>query len=152
MKTIYFTLICISILFASNAYSQNIRLYASPRGADVLAPNNKDTLLNPWCGGWANPQISNIDLNGDGRLDLFVFEPGDGDNRVLTFLNIGNGQYQYAPEYESFFPAMQYWAILADYNKDGKQDIFTYTQSGGAMDVWKNVSDKNGLKFQKVTN
>jgi len=151
MKTIYFILICISILFTGNAYSQNIRLYASPRGADVLAPNNKDTLLNPWCGGWANPQISNIDLNGDGRLDLFVFEPGDGDNRVLTFLNIGNGQYQYAPEYESFFPAMQYWAILADYNKDGKQDIFTYTQSGGAMDVWKNVSDKNGLKFQKVT-
>jgi hypothetical protein len=133
-----------------NSFSQNTRLYASPKGAEVL-DKKSDTLLNPWCGGWSNPEFSNIDLNGDGRQDLFVFEHGNGDDRVLTFLNIGNGQYQYAPEYESFFPYLQYWAILVDYNHDGKADIFTYSNEGSAIDVWENISDKNGLKFRKAT-
>lgn len=156
MKTIISCLICVLFSGITNTFSQNIRLYASPKGAEVLAPNNKDTLLSPWCGGWVNPQISNIDLNGDNRPDIFVFEPGaNGDNRVLTFLNIGNGQFQYAPEYESFFPNMTYWALLVDYNHDGKPDIFTYSLGGAAMDVWKNVSAWQGskykLQFKKVT-
>src|ERR1039458_3913968 len=98
MKTIVFVVLC---LFAARAYGQNIKLYSSPRGnAEVLDANN-DTMLNPWCGGWLNPEFSSIDLNGDGLMDLFVFLPGYGDNRVLTFLSLGNGQYQYAPDYES---------------------------------------------------
>jgi len=147
----------ILLVFAgSKCFSQNIRLYASPKGADVLDANN-DTMLNPWCGGWSNPQFSNIDLNGDGRPDLFVFEPGSADlnsnpdDKILTFLNIGNGQYQYYPEYESYFPPLQYWALLVDYNHDGKADIFTYSAGGSGIDVYKNISDKNGLKFKKVT-
>jgi hypothetical protein len=134
---------------ATSLYSQNTRLYAGANEAKVLGP--VDTLLNPWCGGWENPQFSNIDLNGDGRLDLFVFQHGIGDDRVLTFLSLGNGQYRYAPEYESFFPKMWYWALLVDYNKDGKPDIFTYSFGGGGIDVYENVSDKSGLKFKKVT-
>jgi hypothetical protein len=140
-------LACLSGFFAR---SQNIRLYSSPKGAEVLSKTG-DTLLNPWCGGWVNPQFSSIDLNGDGWLDLFVFEPGNGDNRVLTFLNIGNGQYQYYPEYESYFPPMRYWALLVDYNHDGKPDIFTYYPQGGAITVYENVSDQGGLKFKRVT-
>jgi len=137
--------------FAARSYSQNIKLYASPRGnADVLDANN-DTMLNPWCGGWVNPEFSGIDLNGDGLMDLFVFMPGWGDNRVLTFLSLGNGQYQYAPDYETFFPQMEYWALLVDYNKDGKPDIFTYSEDGIGMDVYKNISDSGRLKFIKVT-
>lgn len=146
--------IAITIVFfgciTARVSAQNISLFASPNGAKVLGSNG-DTLLNPWCGGWVYPEFSSIDLNGDGLQDLFVFVPGYGDNRTLTFLNLGNGQYQYAPEYESFFPNMIYWALLVDYNKDGKPDIFTYSQEGGAIDVYKNISDSNGLKFTKVT-
>jgi len=151
MKPIHTALILFLCLFSSMSYAQNIRLYASPRGnADVLDAN-KDTLLNPWCGGWLNPEFSNIDLNGDGLLDLFVFLPGYNDNRVLTFLNLGNGQYQYAPDYESYFPQLQDWALLVDYNKDGKPDIFTYAAYGAGMDVFKNISDAGGLKFKQVS-
>src|ERR1700722_5168343 len=147
-----FIFIFLSLFFQTRA--QNIKLYSSPQGAVVL-DSNKDTLLNPWCGGWVNPQFSNIDLNGDGLQDIFVFEPGIGDNRVLTFLNVGNGQYLYAPDYESLFPPLEYWGLLVDYNNDGKQDIFTYSNSTSTfqdgIDVYENVSDQAGLKFKKVT-
>src|SRR6185437_4468981 len=143
LKALLFVTVC---LYATRAYPQNIKLYASPRGnAEVLDVNN-DTMLNAWCGGWVNPEFSSIDLNGDGRMDLFVFLPGWGDNRVLTFLSLGDGTYQYSPDYESYFPQMTYWAILADYNKDGKPDIFTYSQAGVGIDVYKNISDSSGLK------
>jgi len=143
-------ILCLCLLPTLFCKAQNIRLYASGVGAAVLDKNN-DTLLNPWCGGWVNPQFSNIDLNGDGASDLFVFMPGSGDNRVLTFLNAGYGRYVYAPEYESYFPSLQRWALLVDYNKDGKPDIFTYSAEGGAIDVYENVSDSGVIKFKKVT-
>ncbi len=157
MKSIFTVLVLVLCLFTVKSQAQNIRLYASPRGnADVLDAN-KDTLLNPWCGGWLNPEFSNIDLNGDGLLDLFVFLPGvstyefGNDNRVLTFINLGNGQYQYAPDYESYFPPLRDWALLVDYNKDGKPDIFTYAEAGSGIDVFENISDAGGLKFKRVT-
>jgi hypothetical protein len=150
MKAFFTILLLTLIVLSGKLNGQNIKLYAGARGAEVISPG-KDTLLNPWCGGWLNPQISNIDLNGDTLQDLFVFEHGFGDDRVLTFINLGSGRYQYAPEYESFFPQLQYWALIVDYNKDGKGDIFTYSAGGGAIDVYENISDKNGLKFKKVT-
>ncbi len=152
MKTKHTILVFLLGLFALNINAQSVKLYSSPRGnADVLDVNG-DTMLNPWCGGWLDPQFSNIDLNGDGLMDLFVFESDIiGDSRVLTFLNTGNGQYQYAPDYESYFPEMTSWALLVDYNKDGKPDIFTYANVGSGMDVYKNISDSNGLKFIKVS-
>jgi len=154
MKVVFycFSVLYLTVFFHVNA--QGIRLYASSQGA-VALDSNKDTLLNPWCGGWVNPQFSNIDLNGDGLQDIFVFEPGIGDNRVLTFLNVGGGQYIYAPDYETLFPPLQYWALLVDYNHDGKPDIFTFSSSPSTfqegMDVYENISDQNGLKFKKVT-
>lgn len=105
----------------------------------------------PFVGGFIAPQFSNIDLNGDGKKDLFIFDRAA--NKVITFLNAqGPGtNWVYAPDYEMGFPQMHSWALLADYNGDGKEDIFTaanadlYPQS---VAVYKNVSVGNELKFE----
>ncbi|MEX1001880.1 MAG: T9SS type A sorting domain-containing protein [Crocinitomicaceae bacterium] len=104
----------------------------------------------PWAGGIDYPQLSNIDLNWDGIEDLFVFDRSC--NKVLTFLHtggIGDVTYTYAPEYEALFPEMRDWALLVDYNCDGKKDIYTYTIGGGK--VFKNVGNAgSGHAFELV--
>jgi len=98
-------------------------------------------------------QFSQIDLNGDNIKDLFVFER-DYDGLVKTFINKGTQDsvdYVYAPEYQSKFPQMRFWALLVDYNCDGKEDIFTWL-SAGAVAVYRNDYDSiNGLRFNVVT-
>lgn len=112
-----------------------------------------DTLSNPFAGGLNNPQFSNIDINGDTLIDLFVFDRED--NKVLTFLakNAGNGTFFFhAPGYESFFPEMISTVLLRDYNRDGKEDIFAYSSTWGAgMEVYKNISSGPVPRFRKVT-
>ncbi len=108
-------------------------------------------LANPWSGGLNFIQASDIDLDMDGIKDLFLFDRTG--NKVRTFINNGTVNlvdYKYAAEFESKFPALHDWALLADYNCDGKEDIFTYSSGGFA--VYKNTSDSgNGLQFSLVT-
>lgn len=99
----------------------------------------------PWAGGLNSVRFSEIDLNNDGLMDLFAFEKHG--NRILTFLNEGE-HYRFAPEYADHFPALHDWAILHDYNHDGKPDIFTYGLAG--ICVYKNISEQQ-LQFQLVT-
>lgn len=90
---------------------------------------NGDTMKLAWCGGLNNPQFSNIDLNNDDIKDLFVFDRTG--NRVLTFLGHGTANtvdFTYAPQYESGLPKMVNWALILDYNCDGIDDIYTYSE------------------------
>jgi hypothetical protein len=72
----------------------------------------------------------------------------------MTFLNDGipgNSSYTFTADYNGAFPFIYDWIRLADYNCDGKEDIFTY--GIGGIKVYKNVSDAtSGLKFKLVTN
>ena len=111
-------------------------------------------LSNPFAGGINAGLISEIDLNGDGIKDLFVF---DGTNdRVTTFINNGTPNsidYHFAPQYETDFPAMKKWAFLKDYNCDGKADIFCRSDSLGSICLYRNdYSTATGLKFTLITN
>jgi hypothetical protein len=104
----------------------------------------------PWAGGFNNPQFSEIDLNGDGIKDLFVFDRSG--NKISAFINKGNintTDYNYTPSYESAFPELNDWVLLSDYNCDGREDIFTST--GGGIKVYRNdYSLTTGLVFTKV--
>ncbi|MFI5219267.1 MAG: FG-GAP-like repeat-containing protein [Bacteroidia bacterium] len=103
-------------------------------------------LVNPWAGGMDSPQFSAIDLNLDGIKDLFVFDRQG--NRSTTYINNGapnSVDYHYAPQFISKFPSLHDWALLVDYNCDGKEDIFTYSYMGG-MSVYKNISSTS-LQF-----
>ncbi|MGZ5243630.1 MAG: FG-GAP-like repeat-containing protein [Bacteroidia bacterium] len=135
------------ILCPKNALGQDFKMYQSSGGTDVII-NQGDTMKNPWAGGMLNPQFSNIFLNADLRADIFVFEPADG--KISLFISLNDGSFRYSPEYESAFPKMQNWALLADYNKDGKADIFTYSSRGAGLDVYRNISSGNNFAFEKV--
>lgn len=117
----------------------------------VVKDQNDRVLKFPWAGGLNAPQFSEIDLNADGILDLFIFDR-EG-SKVLTFINGGTKgkvDYTYAPEYEGAFPPMVEFALLVDYNNDSKQDIFTH-DGGGGIRVFKNVSTPSSLSFVSVT-
>ena len=104
-----------------------------------------DTLPHAWAGGLNTPQFSSIDLNGDGRADLYAFDRETA--RSYTFLNVAKGAgrgWQYAPDYEGAFPGdLQSWVALRDYDCDGRPDLFTYAQ-GGNIRVFRNVAASGG--------
>ncbi len=107
-----------------------------------VSENGLDTLLYPFTGGWSNPQFSNIDLDGDNVQDLFVFERIG--NKVFCFLR-KNNRWVHAPQYEVQFPKLYSWALLRDYNCDGKMDIFTETDYNSQPDPGEYISS-NGLR------
>jgi hypothetical protein len=117
----------------------------------IAAQNIPEVALQfPWAGGLNSCQFGSIDINLDGKPDLVIFDRFG--NRILPFINEGSTneiKYSYHPEYAALFPDLQEWVIFADYNCDGKQDIFTYLNGG--VRVYKNISDTS-LKFQLITN
>ena len=131
-----------AVLLAQGLYSPNINIPVTVNGS---------ALQNPWVGGFNAPIFSQVDMNGDGIKDLFVFEKDGINNRITTYINDGTpGQvaYRFAPEYRSRFPkGLHDWVLLKDFNCDGKEDIFTYSYSGG-MTVYRNdYSVSGGLSF-----
>jgi hypothetical protein len=116
---------------------------------------NSEVLNNPWVGGINYPIWSNIDLNGDGILDLFCYDMTN--ERMSTYLNDGTQSdhpFHYAPQYISRFPKPPYssWAKCADYNCDGKMDFFTLDSSRGGVALWRNdYTIATGLVFTKVS-
>lgn len=108
---------------------------------------NSDTLYHAWTGGFDSPQFSEIDLNLDGIMDLFVFDRSI--NRMTTFINHGTPNkvdYHLAPEFIQYFPQnIRDWVLLRDFNCDGKMDIFT--SGAGGVVVYRNVSTTTQLLF-----
>lgn len=142
------TLLAFFLFFSINTFAQ----FGFNRIDTIDVIKNTITQKYPWAGGIDYGQFSNVDLNQDGVQDLFIFDRNA--DKVLTFVQNGtNGQidYTYAPEYESIFPPMTNWALMADYNCDGKNDIFTYTIGG--IKVYKNTSTMAlGLNFELAKN
>ena len=139
-----FLTICLSFLWLSGL-SQFLN------SADLSILESGTIISNPLTGGLNSVQISDIDLNDDDLSDLFVFERvGD---RILCFENTStanNISYKYVKNYQKQFPKLEKWALLVDYNCDGKQDIFTYNDS--YVRVYKNTSQSGNVNFELVTN
>lgn len=111
---------------------------------------NSDQKEMAWVGGLNSPQFSNIDLNYDGNMDLFVFDRTS--NKWLTFIHNGTPgtiDFTYAPEYEAAFPDLNSWVLLRDYNCDGNMDIFAHTSAG--IKLYKNIGNASiGLEFELI--
>ncbi|HKR04104.1 MAG TPA: T9SS type A sorting domain-containing protein [Bacteroidia bacterium] len=147
----------VAVLMTLFAVSGNAQPYKPYLNIPVVQYGNLLTPIpNAWTGGFNTPVFSQIDLNGDGIKDLFVFEKEGASLyyfRYTTYINHGTANqvdYEYAPEYkERFPPDLHDWVVLVDYDCDGKEDIFTYSYTGG-MTVYHNDYDSNGLHFHQV--
>ncbi len=118
----------------------------------IPVERNGNILDLAFAGGLNFVQISPIDLNGDGIKDLFLFDRSG--NTVTTLLNDGTGgpmAYHVTRAYDQVWPLrdLKGWALLRDYNCDGKEDIFTYSSAGFA--VYRNTSVNGTLSFELVT-
>jgi len=119
------------------------------RSSDIPVEVDGYILPNPWAGGFNSVQLSTIDLNFDGREDIFLFDRIG--NRILTFLNTGSEpgeiSYKHTYEYNHNFPdSLKNWTLLRDYNCDGLKDIFTSHSS--YFRVYENVStEEDGIAF-----
>lgn len=114
---------------------------------------NNYTLKMPWGNGLNYANVSSMDVNFDGKKDIVAFDRLNqfATGRFRCFINIGNaGQTSYSacPECSYYFPQVSNWAVLRDYNCDGKEDIFCWTSAG--IKVYKNVSVAPTLSFTLI--
>lgn len=134
----------------SGLQAQPIKLY---RDTSIRVIHGTTGLKNPWSGGMNTPIFAEIDLNGDGKMDLAEYDAPSF--RVNPYLNLGvagQSSYVYAPEYAPRFPLdkMEGWIRTFDYDFDGDMDLFTYYIGGLA--VFRNdYSSGTGLVFTMVT-
>ena len=119
----------------------------------ISVVENNYVLKMPWGNGLNYANISTCDVNFDGRKDIVAYDRLNqfGTGPFRCFLNNGNpGQTKYVagPEQSYSFPKISNWAVLLDYNCDGKEDIFCSTSSG--IMVYKNISVAPTLSFVLV--
>ena len=147
MGTTFKTLISFFLIFTQCNYVLLGQKLSFNQSQDLTVIKTGDTLISSWAGGINSAQISTMDLNNDQLNDVVIFDKSG--NKILTFINVID-HYVYDSQYESFFPTIENWMLLRDYNNDGKKDMF-HSVSGG-IGVWKNTSSNNNLSFTQVTN
>ncbi len=134
-KLVALSIICFSAL---SSIAQLFEISSDP----VFQKANGDVYTLALSGGLNQPQFSNLDFNNDGKQDLFVFDK-EG-NKVLVFVSQTTGNtisYKYAPEYEGSFPLGEDFMRLADYDNDGKPDVWTFsTGKERGVHIYKNTS------------
>jgi hypothetical protein len=144
-----YTLSFLFILLINQSVAQ--QAWFRPDTTTVLSVGGK-SLINPWGGGLNASQFSKMHLNDDLIEDLVVFDRTS--SRVTTFVATersgGQMNFIHAPYYEAFFPSVENWLMLRDYNNDGYKDLFASTSLGvivyrqvrnGKSWTWKLESD-----------
>lgn len=135
-----FLMLLLLLLPALRMLAQNFSFSPSD---NIPLEKNGAFLQNPFCGGWNSGQFWPCDMNNDGQNDLLVFDKAAG--RTLVFLSENDSgilRWKYARLYEDLLPPIQSWLATADFNRDGKLDIFTRSPLG--IRVFRNSSDTPG--------
>ena len=143
MKLLFTLLFCYFSLFvnAQSGFTLNTSIPVNQNGPLDLA----------WAGGINFPVFSEIDLNNDNTADLFVFDRSN--NRILTFINNGGSGtncWDYAPQFENFFPKMNGWAFLYDYNCDNKPDLFCTNYYNNGICSYRNDTQGGNILFTLI--
>lgn len=140
-------LILLSLVCYVHGFGQSSGFFFTETKGPIFLDENSEVLRNPTAGGLQFPILANMDLDGDGVLDLIVQDQKDKSTRTF----IGNGKvgspaYDYRPEYEGLLPTLGSWVITRDFDGDGLLDIFTHDNGGGFL-IYKNTTEKGELEF-----
>lgn len=120
----------------------------------ITVIENNYVLKMPWSNGISSANISNMDLNYDGKPDVVVYDKVTqfSVGRFRCFINVGAaGQTKYVsdPDLSYRFPQVSNWAVCLDYNCDGKEDLFC--SINGGISVYKNIGNAStGINFVLV--
>lgn len=143
------TLFLCFIFFGLNSFAQ----FQFNFSDSILVFKNGNALDLAWSGGHNNAQLSEIDYDFDGDNDLFVFDRSHDQIRMYRH-ELSNGLHYYVADPAGFLlfpPGLRYRAHCADYNQDGKNDLFCYTIGG--LRVYKNTGNSSiGLHWEQYSN
>lgn len=124
-------------LFATAQSFEFTRAYPEVEANDAPLPL-------AWLGGLNAPQTQILDLDGDGRNDVYFFDKAGQIHLALRQLE--NGSYAVAPELVSHFPPdIEQWIALRDFDQDGVQDIFSYAPLVDGIRVFRGSRRADGL-------
>ena len=109
---------------------------------------NEQVLSNGFSLGINSAQIQTIDLTGDGKEEWVVW---DINSRQLQVFEKVGEQFRIRPELSYFFPSdVSGFLVLADYDRDGKKDLFTSTALG--VKAYRNNSSGSQISWALAQN
>ena len=138
------SLALIFLLFANTVFSQTIYELDQSK---TLGYFGRDIPI-PFSQGINSAQIQTMDLTGDGIEEWVIW---DINSRQLQVFQSTGESFSYLPELSYFFPQdISGYFILADFDKDGKKDLFTSTALG--IKAYKNTSLGNQISWSVAQN
>ncbi|MGE0567479.1 MAG: T9SS type A sorting domain-containing protein [Bacteroidia bacterium] len=146
MRTLFFLFGCFWLI------SGRAQLFVGLDTVTVI--ENGYCLKMPLAGGINAPVLSNMDINFDGKKDILVYDKLNNSalGKFKCFINVGNPgerKYEYDPIHSAKFPSVSNWALVYDYNNDGKGDLFCSITGG--IQVFKNIGNtSSGPQFTLV--
>jgi hypothetical protein len=103
---------------------------------------------NPFSQGINSAQIQTIDLNDDGVEEWVIW---DINSRTLQVFEKNGGNFTLRPELSYFFPSdISGFFVLADFDRDGKKDLFTSTPLG--IRAYRNTSQGTQISWTLAQN
>ncbi|MFN3800804.1 MAG: T9SS type A sorting domain-containing protein [Belliella pelovolcani] len=131
LKKTFFSLL-IACLFALLGYGQTAFEFASP----VSLLEEGEMLPLAFSGGLNAAQVQAMDVNGDGEEELVIW---DINARQVSVFKEEDGFFMHLPQLSYYFPSdVNGFLVLADYDGDGKKDLFTSSPFG--IRAYRNVS------------
>ncbi len=126
------SLFLIFTLLATQAFSQTVFEFDQEKSLRVGGQN----IPIPFSQGINSAQIQTIDLTNDGVDEWVIW---DINSRQLQVFEKSGESFSLRPELSYFFPSdINGFLVLADFDQDGKKDLFTSTPLG--VKAYRNTS------------
>ena len=150
ISTKYYKIVLILMIYFGIEVHLICQDYYFDRKDSVNVIKSGSLLSHAWSGGWNNPQFSELDVDMDGNMDLYVFDRSSYKSTVFKWNgDTANDYYIHAPEYDSVFPSIANFGLMIDFDNDGDKDLFAYAIGG--IKVYENLAVPSGnLEFKLI--